>query len=155
MKLQVINDFGENDITNNDWSQYNPTMLKSPLSAALRQPTSTSTSNYLADSKKIEDLKHTAPASPNNLKSLLINIDKKDASRRRPILKTSASETLLEARIASFNAASMDAREEHKIQMEILKEKLKQEKIKTELLKLQMQQETGIEWISVDNDNTN
>jgi len=137
-------------------------MLKSPISAALRQTTlptfqtSTSTSNYLADSKKLEDLKQTAPASLDNWKSLpKINVDKKDASRRRPILKTSASETLLEARIASINAAIMDAREEHKIQVQILEEKLKQEKIKTELLKLQMQREAGIEWISVDNDNTN
>ncbi|KAE9522477.1 hypothetical protein AGLY_017138 [Aphis glycines] len=35
----VINDFGKHKITNDDWSQYNPTMLKSPISAALRQPT--------------------------------------------------------------------------------------------------------------------
>jgi len=59
-------------------------MLKSPISAALRQPTlptfqtSTPTSNYLADSKKLEDLKYTAPASPDNCKSLpTINMEKK------------------------------------------------------------------------------
>jgi len=41
--------------------------------------------------------------------------------------------------------------------MKILNEKLKQEKMKTELLKLQIQRESGTEWVFDDNnevDNT-
>jgi len=64
-------------------------------------------------------------------------------SPRRPVLTTSASETLLKTKILSLNSVSADAREEHKLQMQILQlkkqqeeGKLVQEKIKTELLKL-------------------
>lgn len=56
---------------------------------------------------------------------------------------------------------SRDAGEEHKVQIKILKlkllqeeEKLKQEKMKTEILKLQIQRETGKEWVLDDNNET-
>jgi len=156
--LQIINEF------NNDWSQYNPTMLKSPITAALRQPlttvqTSSSTSKYLLDTKTLEDMKSTASATPNKQEApqkamTTTNGDKKDTSRRRPVLTTLASETLLEARIKSINAASMYAKEEHVLQMKILEEKLIQEKMKTELLKLQVQREAVIEWEVVGNNGT-
>jgi len=75
-------------------------------------------------------------------------------SRRRPVLTTQAPKTLLKAKIFSLNSASADAREEHKLQMQILQlkkqqeeEKLTQEKIKTELLKFQLEKETGIEMV--------
>lgn len=58
-----------------------------------------------------------------------------------------------EAKLTSLSSASLDAREEHILQMEILniqkneeEEKLKQEKMKTALLKLQFELETGVEW---------
>jgi len=101
-------------------------MLKSPMTAALRQAplttfqTSSSTSNYLPVTKTLEDMKSTTSATSSKQEAqqkavTIITSDKKGTSRRRPVLTTSASEMLLEARIVSLNTASMDAREEHKM----------------------------------------
>lgn len=137
-------------------------MMKTQISAALRQPpkasisipstSKMSTYDYLS-----EDFQPTAVLTPPK------NIDgKKGGSRRRPVLNTTlASETFFEAKKLSLNAMSKDAGEEHKVQMKILKlkllqeeEKLKQEKMKTEILKLQIQRETGTEWVFDSNNET-
>ena len=79
---------------------------------------------------------------------------KKVMARRRPVLNTSASNTLLETKIASLNEVNLGAREEHKLQMKILKlkkkeqEKLKQEEMRSELLKIQFERETGVKWVT-------
>lgn len=129
---------------NYDWSEYNPAMMKTPISPALCQ-------NFLPTSQPQPS---TSP--------LLVIKKQKTSSRRRPILATSTSETLLEAKVDSLKSVKIDAREEHKLQMQILQlqkqqeeEKLKQEKMKTELLKLQLQRETGVKWVFEDDNDDN
>jgi len=70
---------------------------------------------------------------------------------------TLASEKFLETK-KWYLQASRDAGEEHKLLMQISRlrvqleiEKLKQENIMTELLKLQIQCESGTEWVFDDN----
>lgn len=134
----INNDFDNNDILlQNHWSQYNPSMMKTQISAALCNTSQESRpipfiSKIPPDVDMPEDIRTIAASSP-------YVEDKKGASRRRSALTTtSASETFLEAKILCLDVSRMDAEEEHKLQMKILNEKLKQEKIKTELLKLQI-----------------
>lgn len=153
----INNDFDNNDILlQNDWSQYNPAMMKTQISAALRNTSQESrpipfTSKIPPDVDMPEDIRPTAASSP-------YVGGKKGVSRKRPpFTTTSASETFLEAKKLCLDASRMVAEEKHKLQMKILNEKLKQEKIKTELFKLQIQREYGTEWIFDDNneaDNT-
>lgn len=140
----------------------NPAMMKTQISAALRQPPKASlpipsTSKLSTYDNTSGDIQPTAVLTPPN------DVDgKKGVSRRRPVLNTTlASETFLEAKKLSLDAMSRDAGEEHKVQMKILKlkllqeeEKLKQEKMKTEILKLQIQRETGTPWIFDSNNET-
>lgn len=130
-------------------------MMKTQISPALRQPPKASlpipfTSKISTYANMSEDIQPTAVLTPPN------DVDgKKGVSRRRPVLNTTlASDKFLEAKKLSLDAMSRDAGEEHKVQMKILKlkllqeeEKLKQEKMKTEILKLQIQRETGTEWV--------
>lgn len=159
MLLQTINNDLEYDdiLLQNNWSQYNPAMMKTRISAALRQPPQASlpipsTSKTTPYANISEDIPHES-TPPKVVEG------KKGVSRRRPVLTTTlAAETLLEAKKLSLDAISRVARAEHTLQMKILQlrkqqevEKLKQEKMKTELLKLQIQRESGTEWVFDDN----
>lgn len=137
-------------------------MMKTQISAALRQPPKASlpippTLKVSTYANMSEGIQPTAVLTPPKDEG-----SKKGVSRRRPVLNTTlASETLLETKKLSIDAMSRDAEEEHKMQMKILKlkllqeeEKLKQEKIKTEILKLQIQRETGTEWVFGGNNET-
>ncbi|XP_060855381.1 uncharacterized protein LOC132933063 [Metopolophium dirhodum] len=162
----INNDLEDEDISlQNNWSQYNPAMMKTQISAALRQPPKASLpipstskmSTNITNANMSKDIQPITVLTPPK------NVDgKKGVSRRRPTLNTTlASETFLEAKKLSLDAMSRDAGEEHKVQMKILKlkllqegEKLKQEKMKTEILKLQIQRETGTEWVFDRNNET-
>lgn len=129
------------------------TMLKSSTSAASSQlftttQTSTSTSNHLPDTQTVVDMQPTAPKKQKPV--IEINENKKDKSHRNPVLKTSASKTIVEPRTASLNEEITFAREDYQIQIKILNEKLKQEKIKTRLLELQLhREETRISFVDI------
>ncbi|XP_008180281.1 uncharacterized protein LOC103308529 [Acyrthosiphon pisum] len=140
-------------------------MMKTQISAALRQPPKASLpipstskmSTNITNANMSEDIQPITVLTPPK------DVDgKKGVSRRRPVLNTTlASETFLEAKKLSLDAMSRDAVEEFKVQMKILKlkllqeeEKLKQEKMKTEILKLQIQRETGTEWVFDRNNET-
>lgn len=131
------------------WSQYNPTMMKAQISVALCQSSlqtslpTPSTLRVLPNTNMPEDIQPTAPSIKRKAAK-----NKTNMSRRRPVLTPLATESLLEAKKLALDTVGMDAREEHKLQMEILHsqkeqeiEKLKQEKMKSELLKLQIQRE--------------
>lgn len=152
--------------TVDDWSQYSPAMLKAPMSAALRQP-----SQPFSQPLPYESSLPPNNSTPVKLMSPVVASSKvqyKSAgdtknvqSRRRPVLTTSASQTLLEAKMASLNTESGNASKEHELEMEILQlkrkqeqlklkqeeEKLKQEEMKTELLGIQIEKESGVQWV--------
>ncbi|VVC43203.1 Hypothetical protein CINCED_3A008075 [Cinara cedri] len=95
-----------------------------------------------------------------------VGCSNKSVSRRRPVLNKSASQTLLETRIASFNSTSIEVKrinykwrdysfkkkQEQKLKVE--EEKLKPEEMRTKLLKIQIERETGVQWIFTGNDET-
>ncbi|VVC42788.1 Zinc finger, C2CH-type [Cinara cedri] len=161
-KVPIISDTKEEIVTIDDWSQSNPAMLKTPISAVLRQPQLSTqiipfTSSFSLYTETLEDMQPAAATTPNQMKTMIIVTpqkgNKNDVSGRKPSLTTSASNILLKANVSTLHATNMDVREEHKLQMKILKlqeqqevEKLKQETIKTEMLKVQFQCETGVEW---------
>jgi len=156
----------ENSTTlGHDWSQYSPAMLKAPVSAALRQPSQTLTQPLThadripINTNTLVEMQSPVPATPKVTSKLSPGDSKNVVSRRRPVLSTSASQTLLETRVAILNSASMNANEEHELELEILQlkkkqeeEKLKQEEMKTELIRIQIERETGVEWLFAKDD---
>lgn len=158
--------------TEHDWSQYSPAMLKAPMSVALRKPSQPFSQPLLYESSfspntstPVELQSHVAASSKMQQKST--SDTKNVVSRRRPVLTSSASQTLQETKIASLNTVCVNANKEHELEMEILllkkkqeeqklkqeEEKLKQEEMKTELLRIQIEKETGVQWLFV-NDQT-
>lgn len=121
----------ENNMTlGHDWSQYSPAMLKAPVSTALRQPSQTLTQPLTHAGRiplitnTLVEMQSPVPAIPIVTSKLKSPKDSKNVvSRRRPVLSTSASQTLLECRVAILNSASMNANEEHKLEIEILTQK--------------------------------
>jgi len=65
----INNDFDNNDILlQNDWSQYNPAMMKTQISSALRNTSQESrpiptTSKIFPDIDMLEDIRPTAASS--------------------------------------------------------------------------------------------
>lgn len=55
-------------------------------------------------------------------------------SRRRPIISQNKNDQFLEAKIKALSSANEYAAEQHKLVMEIYKEKLKQEQLATEII---------------------
>lgn len=155
--------------TEHDWSQYSPAMLKAPMSAALCQPSQPFSkplpyeSSLSPNTSTPVELQSPVAASPKVQQKSTSD----SKSRRRPVLTSSASQTLLETKIASLNTVSVNASKEHELEMEILllkkkqeelklnqeEEKLKQEVMKTELLKIQIEKETGVKWLFANDQN--
>lgn len=151
--------------TEHDWSQYSPAMLKAPMSAALHQPSQPFSqplpydTSFLPNTSTPVELQSPVAASS---KVQQRSTDSKNVvSRRRIVLTLSASKTLLETKIASLNTVSVNANKEHELEMEILilkkkqeeqklkqeEDKLKEEEMKTELLRIQIEKETGVQWL--------
>lgn len=164
--------------TEHDWSQYSPAMLKAPMSAALCQPLQPFSkplpyeSSLSPNTSTPVELQSPVAASPKVQQKSTSDSKKTRSpedpkSQRRPVLTSSASQTLLETKIASLNTVSVNASKEHELEMEILllkkkqeelklnqeEEKLKQEVMKTELLKIQIEKETGVKWLFVNDQN--
>jgi len=153
--------------TENDWSQYSPAMLKAPMSAALCQPSQSFSqplpysSSLPPNTSTATELQSPIAASPKVIQRKSPGDTKNVVSGRRPILTSSASQTLLETKIASLHSVSINANKEHELEIEILQlkkkqeeqklkqeeEKLKQEDMKTELLRIQIERETGVQWV--------
>ncbi|KAF0692138.1 Uncharacterized protein FWK35_00034242 [Aphis craccivora] len=101
-------------------------MLKAPMTAALRQPSQPFSQPLPYESSF---LPYRSTPTTLELQSLVAvsskvqqrSTDSKNfVSRRRPILTSSASQTLLETKIASLNTISVNANKEHELEMEIL-----------------------------------
>lgn len=152
----------------NDWSQYSPAMLKAPMSAALCQPSQPFSqslpfaSSLPPNTSSTVELQSPVAACPKvAIQRKSPGNTKNAVSRRRPVLTSSASQTLLETKIASLNSVSVNANKEHELEIEILQlkknqeehklkqeeEKLKQEEMKTELLRIQIERESGVQWV--------
>lgn len=93
------------------WTQMSPDFCQSSLPTSLSIPF---TSRDLLSTNLPDNIHPTAASTPKAVKA------KKNRSRNRLVLVPSASDALLEARKSSLLAANIDAREEHKLQMEIL-----------------------------------
>lgn len=80
-----------------------------------------------------------------------------DSSRRRPVLRRSQTEALIEAKLCTLTSATQEATKEHvisikileiqleheKVKLEVEKEKLVQEKLKTEILRFDLDKKIG------------
>lgn len=127
-----------------DWSNYQPSMLRKPTSSPLRAFSDENIIIEVTDGND-ETFINTLPTSQSHLTSQSQTPNGKMSSRRRPLLQEKQN-VLVQSKLKSLEIANEQAGEEHAIKIRILllqelqeKEKLEQEQLKTQMLRQQLE----------------